>query len=124
MLTYVLASFITGCPSSNPALPVKAFPALTVSTTSYKAGDTISVSFDNSMASGKDMYMALYSGLAIMYAPITGSGSSMTVKLPRGLMGTVYGVVTTNGTAVNDANTVAGPAILMFPFDSSVRQMS
>jgi hypothetical protein len=26
----IAASFITGCPTSNPALPVKAFPALTL----------------------------------------------------------------------------------------------
>lgn len=114
------ASFITGCPSSNPALPVKAFPALTVSTTSYKAGDTVSVSFDSSMTKGKDTYMAFFTGLAPQYAPI----KSGKVTIPKGLMGTVYGVVTTDSKSVNDANTVAGPAILMFPFGSSARQQT
>jgi hypothetical protein len=76
------------------------------------------------MAKGKDTYMALYSGLATMYAPITGSGSDMKVKLPSDLMGAVYGVVTTSSSAVSDDNTVAGPVILMFPFGSSVRQIT
>jgi hypothetical protein len=76
------------------------------------------------MAKGQKMFMALYSGLGTMYAPIEGNNENMKVALPKNLMGTVYGVVTTNGTAVNDANTVAGPAILMFPFGSSVRQQT
>jgi hypothetical protein len=72
------------------------------------------------MANGKKTYMAFYSGLATSYVEI----QNMKVTLPKDLMGTVYGVVTTNSTAVNDANTVAGPAILMFPFGSTVRQQT
>ncbi|KAG8729481.1 hypothetical protein FRC12_020949 [Ceratobasidium sp. 428] len=114
------AAFITDCPSSNPSLPVKAFPALTVSTASYKAGDTISVSFDSSMAKGKDTFMAFFTGLSTEFASIKDG----QVTIPKDLMGTVYGVVTTDGKAVTDDNTVAGPAILMFPFGSSVRQQT
>ncbi|KAG8723147.1 hypothetical protein FRC09_004541 [Ceratobasidium sp. 395] len=112
------AAFITECPSSNPSLPVKAFPALTVSTASYKAGDIISVSFDSSMAKGKDTYMAFFTGLTTEFAPI----QKGEVTIPKDLMGTVYAVVTTDNKTVNDDNTVAGPAILMFPFGSTVRQ--
>ncbi|KZP03906.1 hypothetical protein FIBSPDRAFT_968588, partial [Athelia psychrophila] len=35
------------------------------------------------------------------------------------LIGTVYAVITTNGTASADANTVAGVAVLEFEFDSA-----
>ncbi|KAG8723211.1 hypothetical protein FRC09_004245 [Ceratobasidium sp. 395] len=112
------AAFITECPSSNPSLPVKAFPALTVSTTSYKAGDIISVSFDSSMAKGKDTYMTFFTGLTTEFSPVQDG----KVTVPKDLMGTVYAVVTTDNKTVNDDNTVAGPAILMFPFDSTVRQ--
>ncbi|KAG8767367.1 hypothetical protein FRC12_006300 [Ceratobasidium sp. 428] len=112
------AAFITECPSSNPSLPVKAFPALTVSTASYKAGDIISVSFDSSMAKGKDTYMAFFTRLTTEFAPI----QKGEVTIPKDLMGTVYAVVTTDNKTVNDDNTVAGPAILMFPFGSTVRQ--
>ncbi|KAG8759067.1 hypothetical protein FRC12_009858 [Ceratobasidium sp. 428] len=112
------AAFITKCPSSNPSLPVKAFPALTVSTASYKAGDIISVSFDSSMAKGKNTYMAFFTGLTTEFAPI----QKGEVTIPKDLMGTVYAVVTTDNKTVNDDNTVAGPAILMFPFGSTVRQ--
>lgn len=72
------------------------------------------------MAKGAKTYMALYTGLTTLYAPI----NDMKVTLPKDIMGTVYGVVTTNNTAVSDDNTVAGPAILMFQFGSSVRQMT
>ncbi|KAG8776498.1 hypothetical protein FRC12_000866 [Ceratobasidium sp. 428] len=113
------AAFITDCPSSNPPLPVKAFPALAVPT-SYKAGDTISVSFDSSMAKGKNTYMAFFTGLTAKFAPIQNG----KVTIPKDLMGTVYAVVTTDNKNTNDDNTVAGPAILMFPFGSSARQQT
>ncbi|KAG8710378.1 hypothetical protein FRC09_000161 [Ceratobasidium sp. 395] len=113
------AAFITNCPSSNPPLPVKAFPALTVPT-SYMAGDTISVSFDSSMAKGKNTYMAFFTGLTTKFVPIQNG----KVTVPKDLMGTVYAVVTTDSKSTNDDNTVAGPAILMFPFGSSVRQQT
>ncbi|KZS87906.1 hypothetical protein SISNIDRAFT_418906 [Sistotremastrum niveocremeum HHB9708] len=109
---YSLASsFITGCPSSNPALPVKAFPALTVGPAAPAAGSSVTLTFDGA-ADGQ--FLALMTGLTPKFVPI----SSGKATLPAGLQGTVYAVVSKNGTAVSDEDTVAGPAILSFPFDS------
>ncbi|KAF8598925.1 hypothetical protein BDV93DRAFT_592544 [Ceratobasidium sp. AG-I] len=114
--------FITSCPSTNPPLPVEQFPALTVKTASYKAGDTVSILFDEARANGAKTYVSFLSGLTQTVIPVTGSGKSQKVKIPAGLMGTVYAVVTTSDKAVTDENTVAGPTVLMFPFTSSARQ--
>lgn len=41
------------------------------------------------------------------------------VTIPADLLGTVYAVVSTNGTVVDDETIVAGPVILDFDFDSA-----
>ncbi|KAG8844846.1 hypothetical protein FRB96_002806 [Tulasnella sp. 330] len=101
------SAFITSCPSTNPALPFKAFPALTVSPATGTPGSEISVTY-NGATDG--VFMAFYSGLSTVFMPISGG----KVTIPKGLEGTVYAVVSTNGTAVTDDTTVAGPAIFEF----------
>ncbi|KZP20964.1 hypothetical protein FIBSPDRAFT_861117 [Athelia psychrophila] len=101
------AQFITSCPKSNPALPVKAFPKL-----AFPAGAKPG-------ATGKkaeDLYAAFYTGGGTEYAKVS---SAKKVTIPKDLIGTVYAVITTNGTASADANTVAGVAVLEFEFDSA-----
>ncbi|KAL1710660.1 ferritin-like domain-containing protein [Schizophyllum commune] len=98
---YTLASgFIVSCPSSNPALPFKAFPALTLG--AGKPGQSVSVTYANGTETDGDMYIAFFSGLDKTFQ--------------QGLKGTVYAVATNNATAATDDTTVAGPAILAFPF--------
>ena len=58
------------------------------------------------------MYVAFFSGLDKTFQQVT-DGS---VTIPEGLKGTVYAVATSNATAATDDTTVAGPAILAFPF--------
>lgn len=41
----IAGGFITGCPSTNPTLPVKAFPAASIKETGYKAGETVTLDF-------------------------------------------------------------------------------
>ncbi|KZT57746.1 hypothetical protein CALCODRAFT_452609 [Calocera cornea HHB12733] len=108
------AAFITSCPDSNPALPFKAFPAVTVSGT-VAAGSTVQLSFDAGGVSGP-YYGAFFSGLNTEYAMIN---DDATVTIPTDLVGTVFMVVTTNGTAVTDNNTIAGVAVLPIPYDQS-----
>jgi len=111
----IAAPFITSCPSTNPALPVKAFPALNVTGGggSVNPGSTISATFANATtaAAAGQIYMAFFSGLTTTFAPYDASKNTVTV--PAGLSGTVYAVATTvgNGT-VTDDNTLAGPIIL------------
>ncbi|KZO98926.1 hypothetical protein CALVIDRAFT_478137 [Calocera viscosa TUFC12733] len=114
-LVYTLAAaFITSCPSSNPALPFTAFPAVTATGT-IAAGSTLQLSFDAGSTPGP-YYGAFFSGLNTTFATIN---SDATVMIPSDLVGTVYMVVSTNNTAVADANTVAGPLVLPIPYDQS-----
>lgn len=102
------AAFITSCPSSNPALPVKAFPALTVTPAAPKIGEKVTVKY-NGTTSG--VFLSLFTGLSTYSLPL----SSGSATLPSNLTGTVYAVVSSNDTAVTDDTIVAGPAILLFP---------
>lgn len=109
----IAAPFITKCPSSNPTLPVKAFPAASIQG-SYKAGDKVTLDFKTT---GATEYLIVYSGLASEACLIN---SDATTMLPSGLQGIAYGVITTATKAsdVTDDNTVAGPIILDFPLSS------
>jgi len=113
---YTIASgFITSCPSSNPALPFTAFPALTASST--VPGTKIQLTYKDSTITEK--YLIVYYGLSTTAVPIN---SDMTVTLPTGLQGTAYAVVSSssNTTMVAASTIVAGPLILVNPFASSV----
>ncbi|KAJ6514902.1 ferritin-like domain-containing protein [Mycena vitilis] len=118
----IAAAFITDCPSTNPKLPVMAFPTLKVTTTRYSPGKNISLEFTPStpVAAGTPLHVAFYTGLSVEYAPLT---SDNKVVIPEDLLGQVYAVVTTNGTAVHDGDTLAGPAILLLEFNSAGKLM-
>ncbi|KZS87928.1 hypothetical protein SISNIDRAFT_446421 [Sistotremastrum niveocremeum HHB9708] len=102
------APFIKSCPASNPALPVKAFPTLSIATA---GGNKLQLTFDGP-ASG---YLVFMTGLRKIFVPIA---SDKTVTLPNGLQGVVYAIVSQDGTTVSDDTTTAGPAVLDYPFDS------
>ncbi|KDR80400.1 hypothetical protein GALMADRAFT_62556 [Galerina marginata CBS 339.88] len=105
------AGFITSCPSSNPALPVKAFPALTI--TGATPGQAASVSAPKATAS--PTFIAFFNGLDQIFAPVKNG----KVTVPTGLQGQVYAVATTSGTLATDNVIVAGPAILFFDIKST-----
>lgn len=108
---YTLASaFIKACPESNPPLPFKAFPALALG--KGQPGSTVSVTTADS-SSGQH-YVAFFSGLETKFAPVQDG----KVTIPAGLFGTVYAVLTNSDSAAKDENTLAGPAILSFAYNS------
>ncbi|PWY99343.1 hypothetical protein BCV70DRAFT_232289 [Testicularia cyperi] len=111
--TYSLAApLITSCPDSNPALPVAAFPAVTVEG-KVCAGKTVTLSGD-AVQSGQ--YAAFLSGLNVYYAQI---GDGNTVTVPEDIQyGRSYLVVTKDNTSVSDDNTVAGPAVIDIPLSA------
>jgi len=109
------SGFITSCPSSNPQLPFTPFPKLTING-KYTAGQKVSLSFDASKANGQPLFLALQTGLNTVFTPISGSKAA---TIPQGLQGIVYASVSTNGQALTDGSTIAGPAVLDFPFTSS-----
>jgi hypothetical protein len=117
---YTLASpFFVSCPESNPVLPVKAFPALSVTSTSSDV--MASVTFEGAQDAQGDMFGALLIGLAPTYIPITkGDDGSMTLQLPSDVAcGPAYLIVTNQNGSIADANTVAGPAPIRLPCNSA-----
>ncbi|KAG9233020.1 ferritin-like domain-containing protein [Amylocarpus encephaloides] len=116
---YTLAApFISSCPSTNPALPVKAFPTLTLAT----AGPIASGTEITLMTPGYDIrsgdpegkiYAAFVTVTGGVFAQATKIEGGFTVVVPKGVNGQVYVVL--SGCAegpVTDENVGAGPAIL------------
>ncbi|KAG5633971.1 hypothetical protein H0H81_004110, partial [Sphagnurus paluster] len=106
------ASFIESCPSTNPALPVKAFPAVSFGS-NPKPGETVAVTFKSTTDASTPLYAVFFTGLSQVAVAVKDG----KVTIPSDLRGTVYGVLSTNESA-SDPTIVAGPAILNFPFNS------
>ncbi|KIY65870.1 hypothetical protein CYLTODRAFT_445070 [Cylindrobasidium torrendii FP15055 ss-10] len=106
---YSLASaFIVSCPETNPKLPVKAFPAITVTPAAPKAGDEITVAYEG-LADGQTA--VFLTGLSPAFASIKDG----KVTVPANLTGTVYMVINQGDQqSVNDDTTAAGPAVFQF----------
>jgi len=118
---FTLASgFIKSCPSTNTALPAKAFPALTVPT-SARPGQQVTLTFSPADNASQPLYAAFISGLGTQIVPIN---DKKQVTIPNGLMGNVYVVVSTDGDTVADNTTAAGPALVIFDFDSTGKVVS
>ncbi|KAL7419887.1 hypothetical protein Q5752_005803 [Cryptotrichosporon argae] len=100
----IAAAFITACPSTNPALPVKAFPALAIA-----ADGTVTTT-----APTNGTYVQVLAGLASDVFPVV-DGKVQGLPTPQGIS---YAVLTTqaNNTLVSDDNIVAGPMIFNNPF--------
>ncbi|KAJ7771452.1 ferritin-like domain-containing protein [Mycena metata] len=116
------ASFIVSCPADNPPLPVKAFPALNVTSNgllvAISPGSNIKVSYTPATPApgGTTLCLAFYTGLDVKFAPLT---ADHTAVVPANLTGTVYGVVSTNCTKADDTSIIAGPFIFVFDFDEN-----
>ncbi len=110
---YTLAAgFITGCPSSNPTLPLMAFPSLTVTCAdaTITTGSTLTVAVgSNYNPKGATVYAAFITVTGPVIADIWGNWQ---VTIPAGIAGQSYLVLTTNETMVTDDSIVAGPAII------------
>lgn len=114
---YTLAApFIVSCPTTNAALPVKAFPALTLGTTgTVKSGSTITLlTGDYVFVSGSGT--PIYACFITVTGPICGVATAVsggfTTVIPAGVNGQSYVVLTGCNTTVNDDTVVAGPAIV------------
>ncbi|KAK5996060.1 Protein rds1 [Cladobotryum mycophilum] len=113
---YSLASqFIVSCPKENPALPVKAFPRLTLSATSpkaLKAGDTISLETTAKPTGNDQVYAAFIAVTGPVFVPATYAYGGYLVKIPTGFAGQTYVVLNKDNKAVTDDSVFAGPVIL------------
>jgi hypothetical protein len=112
---YTLAAqFITSCPSSNPPLPVKAFPTLTASSkdSPVKVGSTVMLTTKGYKVEGGKVYAAFITVTGPVYADATPVDGGYTVVVPKGIAGQSYVVLTSCNTAVTDDTTIAGPAVV------------
>jgi hypothetical protein len=112
---YTLAAqFITSCPSSNPPLPVKAFPTLTASSKDMpvKTGSTVMLTTKGYKVEGGKVYAAFITVTGPVFAEATMVDGGYTVQVPKGISGQSYVVLTSCNTAVTDDTTIAGPAVV------------
>ncbi|TFK47461.1 hypothetical protein OE88DRAFT_1686457 [Heliocybe sulcata] len=116
------------CPSTNPPLFVKPFPAATVTPATPTPGSQITVSIPTGYAgpsnSSTPLYMAYYSGLNIYSSEIAENGTS---TIPEGLVGVVFAaVVCEEPSTVNpptDDTTLSGLVNWDFGVPSNARQI-
>ena len=105
------SAFIASCPSSNPPLPFKAFPALTTTSTGSMApGTTITVATTAPLTGTLSAAFLALAGP--IFAPIIPTNGGFTTTIPQGVLGQTYMVVTNSQTNITDANVIAGPLVL------------
>lgn len=128
---YTIASgVITSCPAGNAAkLPagLKAFPALTLSGTNAPGKKaTLSVKASTFSATSGPYFAAFISGLDTVFVPLDGRPYKDTkdgsykweVEVPKNLYGVVFALITSDGSKVTDADTLAGPVFMNYEFSS------
>jgi len=114
---YTLAAqFIVSCPSTNAALPVKAFPELTLGTTgTIKSGDTITLltaGYVLEGAGGAPLYSAFITITGPIFGTATPVSGGFSIVVPAGVNGQSYAVLTGCNDSVTDDTIAAGPAII------------
>ena len=124
---YTLAApFIKSCPASNPKLPVKAFPTLTLDMASapmpVKAGSEVTLK-SSTKCSGA-VYAAFITVTGPVFTMLT-AVDDMTYKvtIPAGVSGQSYVVLTKSNDAVTDDSVKAGPAIVEVTPDYKLKMM-
>ena len=107
------ASFITSCPASNPALPVKAFPGLTA-TQGEPTSQGITFTFMPASAPPATFFVTFVSGLTTTSVAGTMNGELVSVVIPAGVQGQSYAFITNQNVtaAIMDSTILFGPAIV------------
>lgn len=116
---YTLASpFITGCPASNPPLPVKAFPKLMATSADMpiKQGSIVTLEtpgYDVTTATpGAPVYGAFITVTGSIVVPAVKTAMGYNIVVPAGVNGQSYVVLTGCNATVTDDTVAAGPAIV------------
>ena len=90
---------------------ITAFPALTIKTATPRAGRTSAISFAETGAA--EYFAAFLNGRSTSFVPIyKGADGVQRVRVPEGLAGITYVVISTSKTELANTNTVAGPGIM------------
>ncbi|KAG5917828.1 hypothetical protein E4U42_007104 [Claviceps africana] len=116
---YSLASqFITGCPTTNPPLPVKAFPKLTAAPGDgpVKEGCTVTLLTPGYTLKPPQGATQVYAAFIAVTGPTFVEANPVeggySCKIPKGFAGQTYVVLTGCNDTVSDDTVAAGPAIL------------
>lgn len=111
---YTLASpFIVSCPSTNPPLPVKAFPSLTATSTgTILAGSKVSLATGPGFTATEPIYAAFITVTGPVWVPVTPKDGGYSVTIPTGIAGQSYLVLTSSKDKVSDDTVLAGPALI------------
>ena len=107
------AAFIKSCPSSNPPLPVKAFPTLTA-TQGTPTAEGIPFTFSVAGSLPGSFFVTFVSGLDVTSVAATAKGSMITTMVPPTAMGQTYAFITNANVtgALMDSAILFGPAVL------------
>lgn len=118
---FSLASpFIASCPPENPALPVRAFPGLTLDTSgTVSPGQTVALSTKDYVLApenaGAELYAAFVTAGGPVWAPLVvpDNGSSpFQVTIPAGVLGQSYLLLVNCNDSIADDKTIAGPTVI------------
>lgn len=110
---YTIASgFIKKCPSSNAALPVKAYKGLTVSNNMpLSTGENVSYTVEGDLPS--ECYVTYISGLDVLPVKASMSDGMIMSTIPKEASGQSYAFITSDMSGnLTDSSILFGPAIL------------
>jgi hypothetical protein len=108
------APFIVSCPLSNPKLPIRGFPALTVQASNL-SDTTITLSTPGYAlipAAGKEIYAAFITAEGPIFAETTPVEGGFEAVVPSSLEGRSYVILTRSNEVVDDDTAAAGPALI------------
>ena len=107
------ASFIKSCPSTNPPLPVKAFPALTA-TQGQPTAEGIPFTFSVAGSLPDTFFVTFCSGLATTSVAAMMTNGMITAMVPETAMGQSYAFITNQNvtSSLMDSMVLYGPAVL------------
>jgi hypothetical protein len=113
--------FIVSCPSDNPTFPVRAYPALAVTSTGpFVTGSTVTVSTPGYVLQAAhgpgQLYASFASASGPVYAPLTrlANPTEYSITIPAGVAGQNYLRFSNcnDTTALSADQIIAGPAVI------------
>lgn len=107
------AAFIKSCPSTNPALPLKAFPSLTA-TQGAPTSQGIPFTFTAAGSLPSDYYVVFVSGLNTTTVEHTMQGDMISAIIPDTISGQSYAFITNQAvnSAIMDDMILFGPTVV------------
>ncbi|KAK2464701.1 hypothetical protein APHAL10511_003277 [Amanita phalloides] len=119
----IFSKYISSCPTSYP-IQLEAFPALSFASAPVP-GQRVQIQVDEAHIEGGNQslashrWVAFLNGEGIRYAAVHAVNKSFEVTVPNDIAGTVYALLTSSDRKMTDEVTIAGPALLTFPYSST-----